>query len=93
MKKSIVYSVLPVVALLGLGALPAASGETERPAIAEYCASHNDLGLSHGACVAYFTTRNVVPHDATVCQNEGFQNLLGAANLGQCVKMLGELRK
>ena len=82
MKQSIVYSVLPVVALLGLAALPAVSGETERPAIAEYCASHNDLGLSHGACVAYFTTRNVVPHDATVCQDEGLQNLLGVATRG-----------
>ena len=93
MKKSIAFSAVSAAVILGFVALPALSGENEAPAISEYCATHNDLGLSHGACVAYFTTRSIAPHDATVCQNPGIQSILGASNHGQCVKKLGEMRK
>jgi hypothetical protein len=93
MKGSVAFSALSIVSILGFAALPVLSGENENPAVSEYCAAHDDLGLSHGACVAYLTTHNIVPHDATVCQSTGIQSILGVSNHGQCVKKLGELRK
>ena len=92
-KNAVAFVALSTVVILGCVALPALAGDNEKPAISEYCATHADLGLSHGACVAYFTTHNVAPHDATVCQNAGIQSILGVSNHGQCVKKLGEMRK
>lgn len=51
------------------------------------------MALSHGACVAYFTARNIVPHDASICKDEGVQRWLGVANHGQCVRKLGEMSR
>ena len=91
MKKSAAFSALSIVSFLGFAALPALSGEIEKTPVSEYCAPHDDLGLSHGACVACFTTHNIVPHDATVCQNTGIRSILGVSNHGQCVIQLGDL--
>lgn len=80
-----------MLSLLAMLALPAFS-EEQQTNISAYCASHNDLGLSHGACVAYFTTHNIAPHDASVCQNMSIQTLMGVANHGECMKKLRDLR-
>ena len=93
MKKSVVLSAFSIVALLAIAALPAFSEQNEKTTISEYCASHSDFGLSHGACVAYFTTHNVVPHDASVCQNTSMQNLLGVTNHGECMQKLADMRR
>jgi hypothetical protein len=93
MKKSIAVAALSVVSLLGLAALPAFCADNDKTPVSEYCASHGDLGLSHGACVAYFTTHNVAPHDATVCRDPGILGFLGVDNHGQCMKKLADLRK
>jgi hypothetical protein len=93
MKKSRAVPALSLVSLLAFVALPAFAGEGENTTISEYCTSRSDLGLSHGACVAYFTTRNVAPHDATVCRDAAVQSRLGVSNHGQCVKKMAEMRK
>jgi hypothetical protein len=85
--------IVSLVSLLSLAASPAIAEENEKATISEYCASRNDLGLSHGACVAYFQTHNVVPHDASVCRDAGIRRLLGVENPGQCVKKLAALRE
>jgi hypothetical protein len=93
MKKSVALASFSITALLAFVAQPAVSQGDEKATIPEYCASRNDLGLSHGGCVAYFTTHNVVPHDASVCQNPSMQGLLGVTNHGQCMKKLAGMRK
>ena len=93
MKKSIAVAAISIVSVLTFVALPAVTQENEKTTISEYCASRNDLGLSHGGCVAYFTTHNVVPHDASVCQNPSMRDLLGVTNHGQCMKKLADMRK
>lgn len=93
MKKPVGLAAFSIVALLALVARPAISQENGQAGISEYCTSRNDLGLSHGGCVAYFTTHNVVPHDASVCQNPAMQRLLGVTSHGQCMKKLADLRK
>jgi len=93
MKKSVGLAAFSIAALLALVAQTAVSQEIEQTSISEYCASHKNLGLSHGGCVAYFTTHNVVPHDASVCQNPSMRGLLGVTNHGQCMKKLANMRK
>jgi len=93
MRKTIAFGSIPIVALLVGVVRPAHSQNTEKTNISEYCVSHNDFGLSHGACVAYFRTHNVAPHDASVCQDAGIQNFLGVTNHGQCMKKLSDVRK
>lgn len=93
MKKLIVGAPLLVAGFVGLLAGPVLSQAPDAGTISEYCADHRDFGLTHGACVAYFQARNVVPHDASVCQDEGIWKFLGVANHGQCVKRLADLRK
>ncbi len=59
--------------------------------ISKYCKDRNDLGLSHGACVAFLTSANIVPHNAYVCKIPSIRNSLGVENEGQCVKVLQDL--
>jgi hypothetical protein len=92
-KISITLAAFSIGSLLSFVVQPAVSQENEKTTISEYCASHGNLGLSHGGCVAYFTTHNVVPHDASVCQNQSMQDLLGVTNHGQCMKKLTDMRK
>ena len=91
MKHVTALSVFWLVALLAIVAPPAFSEEHGRTTISEYCASRSDLGLSHGGCVAYITTHNLVPHDASVCQDPSMQKRLGVSNHGECLKKLGEM--
>ena len=93
LKKSVALSALSIVSVLAVAALPAFSEENEATTVSEYCTARNDLGLSHGACVAYFTTRNVAPHDASVCEDTAVQNSLGVTNHGQCMKKLADMRQ
>lgn len=93
MKKSAALSVFSIVSLLAIVAPPAFSEVQDRTTISEYCASRNDFGLSHGACVAYFTTHNITPHDASVCRNPSMQRLVGAANHGECMQKLGDMHR
>jgi len=91
-----IVAVLPALALvsaLAAGTALAAGQNEGTGAISDYCRDRGDLGLTHGACVAYFVTHNVVPHDASVCQDEAMQARVGAANHGECVKKLGEMRR
>lgn len=90
MKKAVVLGILAVLSLALTASTHATAGDNDKVTISEFCAAHNDLGLSHGACVAYFVTHNVVPHDASVCKDESLQRLMGVDNHGQCVKKLGE---
>lgn len=93
MKKVVVSGVCSLLALTLAASSHAGSQDDDRGAVSEYCASHDDLGLSHGACVAYFVARNVVPHDASICRDEGVRRWLGVDNQGQCVRKLGELSR
>jgi hypothetical protein len=93
MRKAIVLGVFALLLLAPITSSHASSQNDDKTTISEFCSTHNDLGLSHGGCVAYFVTRNLVPHNASVCQNESFQELLGVSNHGQCVKKLGEMAK
>lgn len=90
-KGTALFTVLAMAAFL-FASLPASSQENNQNNISDYCISHNDLGLSHGACVAYLTTHNIVPHDAIVCQDVNIQNYLSATNHGQCIKKLRDMR-
>ncbi len=86
-------AVLAIVSLALVSPALVDSRDDDKRTISEFCSQYNDLGLTHGGCVAYFETRNVVPHDASVCQDEGIRAMLGAANHGQCVKKLADMRK
>jgi gamma-glutamylcysteine synthetase len=92
-EKATALSAFTIVALLAIAALPARSEEIEETTISEYCAARNDLGLSHGACVAHLTTHNVVPHDARVCRDTSIQNRLDVSNHGPCMNKLKAVRK
>lgn len=93
MRKSAALFAAMVVAPLIIASLPAFSQENNQTTISDYCVSHIDLGLSHGACVVYLTTHNLVPHDAIVCQDANMQNFLGVTNHGQCMKKLSDMRR
>ncbi len=86
-----------VVLLLSLPALsfavsPAVAGDKGRETISRFCSTYGDLGLSHGGCVAFFTSRNVVPHDTSICRNSDIREGLAVRNAGQCVKALKDLK-
>ncbi len=93
MKRITAVAALAIVSLALVSPALADSRDDDKRTISEFCSQYNDLGLTHGACVAYFETRNVVPHDASVCQMEWIQNVLGVSNHGQCVKKLADMRK
>jgi hypothetical protein len=93
MRRSIAIFAIAIVAVLNITVLPVSSEQIAKTNISEYCESHSDLGLSHGACVAYLENHNLVPHDATVCHSAGIQNLLGVTSHGQCVRRLGEMHR
>lgn len=93
MKKVVVLGVCALLSLTLAASSHAGDQDDEKSTASEYCASHGDLGLSHGACVAYFAARNVAPHDASICRDENVRRWLGADNHGQCVKRLGELSR
>ncbi len=93
MKKITAGAVLAIVSLALVSPALADSRDDDKLTIAEFCSNYNDLGLTHGGCVAYFETRNVVPHDASVCQDEGIRRMLGVENHGQCVKKLADMRR
>lgn len=90
MKGFVIGAVAMVVSVFSIAVLASGKADTAST-IAAFCSNHGDLGLSHGGCVAFFTNRNLVPHDASVCLHDDMQRLLGAANHGQCVKKLGDM--
>jgi hypothetical protein len=92
--KRIMASISFALASLALVSPVLADGrEANKHNISEYCSDRNDLGLSHGACVAYLQNRNVAPHDASVCQDEGIRQMLGTSNHGECVTKLADMRR
>lgn len=93
MKRLIVVSVFSILSMSLIAATQATGQDDDKSTVSAYCSDHGDLGLTHGACVAFFTTRNVVPHDASVCRSDDMQQLLGVTNHGQCVKKLAGMRR
>ena len=82
MKRSISLFLLIAAAAVFFAVSPTAAGGDGRETISRFCATHGDLGLTHGACVAFFTNRNVVPHDASVCRDPDLREQLGADSVG-----------
>jgi len=93
MKKVLAVGLFAALSLTLTASSQAGVSDDDKTTISEFCSTRNDLGLSHGACVAYFVTHNVVPHDASVCKNEGLQELMGVDTRGQCVKKLGVMHQ
>ncbi|MDP1909740.1 MAG: hypothetical protein Q8K85_15685 [Hyphomicrobium sp.] len=93
MKKLIVVSLFTVLSMALTAATQATGHDDDQGTVSAFCSDYGDLGLTHGGCVAFFTTRNVVPHDASVCRSDSMQRLLGVANHGQCVKKLAGMRR
>lgn len=93
MKKLIVVSLFSILSMSSIAATQATGQDDDKSAVSAYCSDRGDLGLTHGACVALFTTHNVVPHDASICGSESIQRLLGVTNHGQCVKKLAGMRR
>jgi len=93
MKKAAVLGAFAVLSLTLIASSPAIGQSNDESTVSEFCAAHNDLGLTHGGCVAFFVTRNLTPHDASVCRNESMQAFLGVTNHGLCVKKLKEMAK
>ena len=93
MNGHVAFAAVSIVALASVVSLPATASQTGPTTISEYCRSHDDFQLSHGACVAYLQNHNIVPHDATVCADAGIRQMLGVANHGQCLKELALRRK
>lgn len=93
MKKCGVVAVFLFLALTFISTTQAIGKEDAARTISEFCSAFNDLGLTHGGCVAFFTANNIVPHNASICQDESVQILLGVTNPGQCVKKLNYLHK
>ena len=92
MRKMIMLAVFAAAFSVTAGVPDAFSADDPGETISRFCAEHGDLGLSHGACVTFFTNHNIVPHDATVCKDPATQARVGAKNRGQCVKALKDLK-
>lgn len=93
MKKLFVVSLFSLLSMALIAPTQATGQDDDKSTISEFCSDHNDLGLTHGGCVAYFVTHNIVPHDASICRSSSIQQLLGVTNHGQCVKKLGDMRR
>ncbi len=92
MKKATLFLAFTLLSVVALSIQ--ANGEpNDQNTISEFCRTYNDLGLTHGGCVAFFETNNIVPHDASICRMEEIQTLLGVTNHGQCMKKLREMRE
>ena len=91
MKRTVTLFLLMVFPAVFFALSPAAAGDG-RKSTALFCSTYGDLGLSHGACVAYFTNGNVVPHDTSICRDPALRKRIGTRNVGQCVKALKDLK-
>jgi hypothetical protein len=76
-------------ALAGAAVAQGRGGDT----VARFCSDRNDLGLSHGACVAFFTNGNTRPHDADVCKLGWVRAWTGADTEGACIAALAALKR
>ncbi len=92
MKRIAAFVLILILPALSFAVSPAVAGDESRETISRFCATYGDLGLSHGGCVAFFTNRNVVPHDTSICRNSDIREGLAARNVGQCVKALKDLK-
>jgi hypothetical protein len=92
MKRTAIIFFLIALPAVFYAVSPAAAGDKARETTSRFCSTHGDLGLSHGGCVAFFTNSNVVPHDASICRNPSLREQLDADSVGQCVKILKDLK-
>ena len=86
-----VVAILSCVVALRVGIALAAGKDDET--VSRFCRDRSDLGLSHGACVAFFTNGNTAPHDADVCKLPWVRSFVGADNEGECVTALAARKR
>jgi hypothetical protein len=71
-----------------------ASGQPGSDNVSHFCKSVDDMGQTHGGCVASLTTGNIVPNIANFCRDPVVRaeaaELAGReeVNHGQCVQIL-----
>lgn len=75
------------------GALAAHAADRGEANVSKFCRDRGDFGLSHGACVAQFTTGNTTPHNADVCRLDWVRAWLRAGNEGECVTALNAMSR
>jgi hypothetical protein len=92
MKKIVgAVAILSCVVALSVGSALAAGKDDGT--VSRYCRDRNDLGISHGACVAFFKSGNTTPHDADVCKLLWVRSFVGADNEGECVTALAAMKR
>lgn len=90
MKRSII---LASAGLLLAGALAAHAADRGESTVSKFCRDRGDFGLSHGACVAQFTSGNTTPHNADVCKLDWVRGFVRADNEGECVTALNAMSR
>lgn len=75
------------------GALAAHAADRGEATVSKFCRDRGDFGLSHGACVAQFTTGNSTPHNADVCKLAWVRAFVRADNEGECVTALNAMSR